>query len=125
MAPHIGSDLRIAHNILIAAAVVVGWSAAAQETGHSVPLQSEVNKAGLVERGRALYVRHCIHCHGIGMVAPGTVAFDLRRFPQNDKARFVQSVTRGKNDRMPPWGDILTEHEIEELWAYVLSGGAP
>jgi cytochrome c55X len=77
----------------------------------------------MVEKGKALYYRHCVHCHGINMVNPGTVSFDLRQFPRDDKARFVQSVTRGKNDRMPPWGDILSPQEIDALWAYVRTGG--
>jgi cytochrome c55X len=76
-----------------------------------------------VEQGKALYALHCSHCHGFNMVNPGTVAFDLRRFPPDDKPRFVNSVTNGKNNRMPPWGDVLTAQEIEELWAYIRTGG--
>ena len=56
------------------------------------------------------------------MVNPGTSSFDLRKFPQDDRARFVESVMHGKNT-MPAWGDILTPDEIEALWAYVRTGG--
>ena len=56
------------------------------------------------------------------MVTSGTVAFDLRRFPHNDKARFVNSVTNGKGG-MPPWKGTLSEEQLDQLWAYVLSGG--
>ena len=49
-------------------------------------------------------------------------AFDLRKFPHDDHARFVNSVTHGKNT-MPAWGDILKPEEIDALWAYVLTGG--
>lgn len=59
------------------------------------------------------------------MVTPGTVAFDLRRFPHDQKPRFVDSVTHGKNKAMPPWGDVLTPEQIDELWAYVGTGGKP
>jgi mono/diheme cytochrome c family protein len=48
-------------------------------------------------------------------------AFDLRKFPRNQYDRFVNSVTRGKN-QMPPWGDMLKPGEIEALWAYVTTG---
>ncbi len=48
-------------------------------------------------------------------------AFDLRKFPRDDQARFVAAVTRGKN-QMPPWGDLLKPAEIEALWAYVVAG---
>jgi cytochrome c55X len=73
--------------------------------------------------GRALYARHCSHCHGFNMVTPGTVAFDLRRFPRDQKPRFVESVTQGRNNRMPPWRDVLTPEQIDALWAYVSTGG--
>jgi mono/diheme cytochrome c family protein len=81
--------------------------------------------AAQVAKGKALYGTDCLHCHGINMVTSGAVAFDLRQFPHDDKARFVNSVTHGKNNRMPPWGDILKPEDIDNLWAYVLTGGKP
>lgn len=79
--------------------------------------------AALASKGKQIYVTNCVHCHGINMVTPGTVAFDLRQFPADDHARFVNSVTNGKNNRMPAWGDLLKPDDIEALWAYVLTGG--
>lgn len=73
-------------------------------------------------RGRLLYAHHCSHCHGFNMVTSGTIAFDLRKFPHNDKARFLNSVTNGKNG-MPPWKGTLSGEQIDLLWAYVLTGG--
>jgi mono/diheme cytochrome c family protein len=32
-------------------------------------------------------------------------------------------VTNGKNGRMPQWGDLLRRDEIDDLWAYVKTGG--
>ena len=75
-----------------------------------------------VAEGRRLYARLCSHCHGIRMVNPGNSSFDLRKFPHDDKARFLTSVTKGKNT-MPAWGDMLQPEEIEVLWAYILTGG--
>jgi mono/diheme cytochrome c family protein len=72
--------------------------------------------------GRTLYGRLCVHCHGPNMVNPGISSFDLRRFPQDDKARFVNSVTKGKGS-MPPFDGKIAPEEIENLWAYVVSGG--
>lgn len=48
-------------------------------------------------------------------------AFDLRKFPRDQRERFVTSVLRGKN-QMPPWGDILKPEEVEALWGYVVAG---
>jgi mono/diheme cytochrome c family protein len=73
-----------------------------------------------VDLGRSLYARHCSPCHGPRMQDPES-AFDLRKFPHDERARFVAAVARGKN-QMPPWGDLLTAEEIAALWAYVASG---
>jgi alcohol dehydrogenase (cytochrome c) len=75
-----------------------------------------------VARGRSLYAHHCSHCHGFNMVTSGTVAYDLRKFPHNDKVRFTTSVTNGKGN-MPPWKGTLSEEQIDLLWEYVLTGG--
>jgi mono/diheme cytochrome c family protein len=73
-----------------------------------------------VDLGRALYARNCSPCHGPRMQDPES-AFDLRKFPHDERARFLASVARGKN-QMPPWGDLLTSEEIAALWAYVTTG---
>jgi mono/diheme cytochrome c family protein len=75
-----------------------------------------------VANGKQLYAKNCLHCHGRNMVTPGTVAYDLRQFPEDDKARFEISVTKGKRN-MPPWGDKLTAQQIDDLWAYILTKG--
>jgi cytochrome c55X len=100
--------------------------AVATVTGSTVVIADETmppSGAARIEQGHALYVRHCAQCHGINMVTPGTVAYDLRTFPHDAKARFVDSVTHGKNNRMPAWGDVLSPEQIDLLWAYVTSGG--
>ena len=76
-----------------------------------------------IDQGRALYARHCSHCHGFNMVNPGTISYDLRKFPKDEEGRFLNSVTNGKNGRMPPWGSVLSRAEMEQIWAYVVSGG--
>lgn len=73
-------------------------------------------------KGEALFQSICAHCHGPHMVNPGNVSFDLRKFPHDDRARFFNSVSHGKNN-MPPWKDILKPDEIEAIWAYVRTGG--
>ena len=80
------------------------------------------SSAELVAQGRDLYTQLCSHCHGLRMVNPGNSSFDLRKFPHEDRARFVNSVTKGKNT-MPAWGDMLKPDEIDALWAYVRTGG--
>lgn len=73
-----------------------------------------------INRGKAIYAEKCSHCHGPNMVNAGTITPDLRRFP-DDGERFVNTVKQGRNNRMPPWGDILNDDDIMGLWAYVSS----
>jgi mono/diheme cytochrome c family protein len=72
-----------------------------------------------VQRGASIYARNCSACHGARMRDPQG-AFDLRKFPHDERERFMMSVTRGKN-QMPAWGDLLKPDELEALWAYVIS----
>jgi mono/diheme cytochrome c family protein len=72
------------------------------------------------KQGAALYAQHCAPCHGYQMKDPEG-AFDLRKFPLDQHARFVTSVSNGKG-AMPPWRDLLKPEDIEALWAYVNIG---
>jgi len=73
-----------------------------------------------VKSGSETYARHCAPCHGPRMADPEG-APDLRKFPRDQRERFLTSVSKGKNS-MPPWGDLLKPDEIEALWAYVAAG---
>lgn len=77
-----------------------------------------------VDHGKATFAHNCSHCHGPNMVNPGTITPDLRQFP-DDKERFFTTVKSGKNGKMPPWGDLLSDDEIASLWAYLLSRRNP
>jgi mono/diheme cytochrome c family protein len=74
-----------------------------------------------LKTGAEIYGRNCSPCHGARMLDPQGAA-DLRKFPRGERERFINSVTRGKN-QMPPWGDLLKPEEVEALWAYVVTGG--
>lgn len=77
-----------------------------------------------VDVGKRTYAQNCSHCHGPNMVNPGTITPDLRTFP-DDRTRFVTTVKQGKNGKMPPWGDILNDEQIADVWAYVSSRRKP
>jgi len=70
--------------------------------------------------GAEIYATNCATCHGNRMKSPPW-ALDLATIPKNDRRRFVESVTNGKNN-MPPWGDVLNPNDIEALWAYFSTG---
>ena len=73
-----------------------------------------------IAAGAELYATNCSPCHGARMLDPEG-AFNLRKFPPDQHDRFVNSVTRGKN-QMPPWGDFFRPEQIEALWADVVAG---
>src|SRR5262249_7051140 len=75
--------------ILLAATIVAPAAALAAEDD-------------LLDQGHDLYDDNCAMCHGRNMVNPGTLSFDLRKFPKDDLARFRNSVINGKN-AMPAW----------------------
>jgi mono/diheme cytochrome c family protein len=89
--------------------------AAAQQPGGD-PAQIDV--------GKRTYAQNCSHCHGPNMVNSGTITPDLRTFP-DDRTRFVTTVKQGKNGKMPPWGDILNDDQIADIWAFVVSRRSP
>jgi mono/diheme cytochrome c family protein len=69
------------------------------------------------ELGRKTYTSYCARCHGFNLVMV-TGTFDLRRFPQEDKERFVRSVSKGVR-AMPAWEGTVKPEEIEAIWVYV------
>src|SRR5258708_21427534 len=94
-------------------------------TTHAASAQqnSEVDQAR-IDQGKVAFAQKCSHCHGPNMVNAGTIAPDLRKFP-DDKERFFTTVKLGKNNKMPPWGDLLNDDELASLWAYMSSRRNP
>ena len=88
--------------------VLMCASAVAQNTAAATAEQ--------IKAGSEIYATNCATCHGNRMKNPEW-AIDLATIPKDDRQRFIQSVTSGKNS-MPPWGDVLKANEIEALWAY-------
>lgn len=75
-----------------------------------------------IEKGRQQFHRTCAQCHGYNMVNSGTSAYDLRRFPTDDRERFFNSVTNGKG-AMPSFKEALSLEQMQALWAYIGSRG--
>ena len=73
-----------------------------------------------IRHGAQIYAQNCAPCHGSRMLDPNS-AFDLRKFPSDQKSRFVYLVNKGKN-AMPPWGDLFKPEDVDALWAYVMAG---
>lgn len=70
------------------------------------------------EAGRKAYTSYCVRCHGLNLAVGSSAFFDLRTFPKDDKARFIESVSNGKR-AMPAWKGIVRPDEMEAIWAYI------
>ena len=68
-----------------------------------------------IREGAELFAVNCSPCHGPRMQGSES-AFDLRKYPPEQRDRFLNSVTRGKN-QMPPWGDTFSPEQLDALWA--------
>ena len=75
-----------------------------------------------IAQGNAQFHRTCAPCHGRNMVNSGTTSFDLRKFPLDQRDRFITSVSDGRGN-MPSFKGGLTPEQIDMLWAYVGSRG--
>jgi mono/diheme cytochrome c family protein len=70
-----------------------------------------------LEAGETVYNNYCAVCHGDRLVSTGQFP-NLRRLTANDRAKFDTTVRDGRN-QMPPWKDVLSDSEIDQLWAYI------
>jgi len=107
--------------LAFAGALAAGLSASAQDRAQTA--SNEAPGAAQVQRGKQLYAERCSHCHGFNMISAGNVTYDLRTFPHDQRDRFFESVTNGKDRLMPPWGDVLSQEQIGDIWAYIRTGG--
>ena len=85
--------------------------------------QAQIDQ-GQIDQGKVTFAQKCSHCHGFNMVNAGTIAPDLRRFP-DDRERFFTTVKLGKSGKMPPWGDLLSDDQLASLWSYISSRRNP
>lgn len=76
--------------------------------------QSEYN-------GWKTFAVNCTRCHGEDAVG-STIAPNLMKSLREhvDHELFVQTVKNGRPDKgMPTWGPLLTDKQIEDLYAYL------
>jgi mono/diheme cytochrome c family protein len=79
--------------------------------------QDAVPDKPTVEAGETVYNTYCAVCHGDGLVSTGQFP-NLRRLTANDRAKFDTTVRNGRN-QMPPWKDVLSNTEIDEVWTFI------
>jgi mono/diheme cytochrome c family protein len=99
------------------ALAVIAWAALAVAT-HAEPAPTTER----IDQGRIVYEDNCETCHGRNMINPAPTAFDLRKFPRDDAARFRDSVLNGRGTAMPAFQGRITNEDLTLLWTYVRSG---
>ncbi len=82
-----------------------------------VPVAAQAQDAAKVSAGEDVYNTYCATCHGDGL-AGSARTFDLRKLRADERPRFENSVTNGKN-QMPPWKGVLSAEQIDQLWNYI------
>jgi mono/diheme cytochrome c family protein len=78
-----------------------------------------VRAESAADAGRDVYAEHCAQCHGERLMATGA-APDLKLIRADQRARFDQIVRDGKG-QMPAWAGMITDEEIDQVWAYIRS----
>jgi mono/diheme cytochrome c family protein len=100
-----------------ACAIVVVVAAAVPIAADEMPNLKDPN---IISAGHALFLeKQCAHCHG----EDGTGGVNLARRVLDAKGVFISIADgREKNGiRMPAWREVLTDQEIWQATAYVLS----
>jgi mono/diheme cytochrome c family protein len=70
-----------------------------------------------IAAGETVFNTNCAICHGDNLVSSGQFP-DLRRLTASDHAKFDTTVHNGRN-QMPPWKDVLSDAEIDQIWYYI------
>jgi mono/diheme cytochrome c family protein len=70
-----------------------------------------------IAAGETVFTTNCAVCHGDNLVSSGQFP-DLRRLRATDRAKFDATVRNGRN-QMPPWKDVLSDAEIDQIWHYI------
>ncbi len=74
--------------------------------------------AAFIAAGEAVYAENCSVCHGAGLV-PIAGKPDLTKLRPNQHDYFVTAVLNGRAPEMPEWRGVITDEQIEQIWAYV------
>ncbi|MBI2306569.1 MAG: cytochrome-c oxidase, cbb3-type subunit III [Rhodocyclales bacterium] len=104
----------------------VGGAAGAKEVAHYVrSLSGLANDSLLAAKGKEKFANACAACHGPdakGMQAMGAPNLtDKVWLYGGSEATIVETITKGRQNKMPAWKEFLGEGKVHVLAAYVLS----
>jgi len=89
----------------------------------STDIQTLTNDPAAMKSGERLYSNYCATCHGSD--ARGAKGFPNLRDHDwiygGEPEQIKQSILKGRNAVMPPWGPVLGEEGVENVANYVIS----
>jgi mono/diheme cytochrome c family protein len=101
----------------VAAIASLCWTAAV----HADEKAPDVRDPKLIAAGHKVFLeKQCAHCHG----EDGNGGINLTRRKLTDAKYVFEAISDGREKngiRMPAWRDVLSDQEIWEAAAYVLS----
>ena len=105
---------------LTAGALLLGMMGSARSGDMLMP---DLNDPEIISAGRQVFLeKHCSHCH----VANGDGGVNLTNRDLNDPKYVFEAIADGQQRgslRMPAWREVLTDAEIWQATAYVMSLG--
>lgn len=110
---------------LLAALIFAIGAPASGQAGEAREWTAQLDDPQLIEAGRQRFNQACTYCHGKEGAGGKTKSFKGRQdlAPEAVFEVISNGRKRGANI-MPPWKNSLSEIQIRELVAYILSLGA-
>ena len=94
-----------------------GWGVL---VGTVLALPAAAQDAAGIAAGKTVFLENCAACHGEDLT-PNPPAADLKRLRPDQRARFNMVVMSGVSPDMPAWRGIVTEPQLDQLWAFIQS----
>jgi mono/diheme cytochrome c family protein len=102
--------------LLLAISVALGIGLARQRS--HIPLASAASMDLEVDRGRALFMKNCAHCHGAD--AHGDEGPDLHRLKKSDQW-IAHRIRDGVKGEMTAFGEKFSDQDLAELTMFLRS----
>ncbi|MFN0038849.1 MAG: cytochrome-c oxidase, cbb3-type subunit III [Burkholderiales bacterium] len=102
---------------------VIGEDGVKAVTNYLLSLSGAAHDNSLANNGRQVFAKNCAVCHGAD--GKGNFAFGAPNLTDSNwlyggsEATIAETIHKGRNNQMPPWGDFLGEAKVHLLAGYV------
>ena len=96
--------------------IIVGWCLS---VWLAIAAWAQEPDRAKIDAGETVYGTYCAPCHGDQLVSTGQFP-NLRRLTPVDRVKFENTVRDGRN-QMPPWRGVVSDEQIDQIWAYIRS----